>query len=99
MLALVMIVNLIYLLLRDVWGGLPSAWRTIELVDGNAKLTSRKGTVCTGRLLPSTLIYPLCLILRVQCDNGSAGVSVVLFRDAIGANDFRKLAIQTRFLG
>lgn len=95
---LLILLNLIYYLVRDVLLLLPDSWREISLNQEGVSLVTRGGSKFLGQVVNKTVVSPLLIVLRVRLEDRHRLVSRVIFPDALGAGAFRELCVRLKFL-
>jgi len=89
--------SLFYHLSRDVFLLFPDSWRDVSLDRGFVRVVVRDGSSFRAQVADTTIVSPYLIVFRVKTDGFRSLVSRVIFRDALGADEFRQLCVDLRF--
>lgn len=94
---LLIVVNLVYYLARDVLLLLPNSWKEISLNQDGASITARDGSGFFGKVVSDTLVSPYFVVLCVRLEGHRLSTARVIFPDAFSAGAFRELCVRLKF--
>jgi toxin CptA len=97
LLVIVLILSAIYYCLRDALLALASSWISLRFEDERVVLCNRNGDEFTGKLLGSSVVTPLLVILQISLPNYLLKQNVVLMPDSMDAESFRKLRVAVKW--
>lgn len=94
---LVIALNLIYYLARDVFLLRSDSWQQISLDQDGMTVITRDGTKLFGQPVTGTTVCSYCVVLRVKLEGHQLRVSRLIFPDALGSDLFRELCVRLKF--
>lgn len=94
---LLITVDLIYYLARDVLLLLPNSWKEISLNQDGASITARDGSGFFGTVISDTLVSPYFVVLCVRLEGHRLPTARVIFPDAFSTGAFRELCVRLKF--
>jgi len=93
---LLVVLNLIIRLARDVLLSFPGSWRVLALDKGDVSVGMRNGSGFAAQVADATFVHPYFIVLRVKLAmHGTA--SQVIFSDALSASEYRELCIHLKY--
>jgi hypothetical protein len=70
----------------------------VELRDETeCALTRKDGVICSGKVLPSTLVLPWCVVLHVAVSGRRFPARVLVLPDSVASMSFRHLRVRLRW--
>ncbi|MEW5708977.1 protein YgfX [Pelomicrobium sp. G1] len=98
LLGLALLVSAVASVARHAWLWGSRAWVRLRVgSDLGAELETRAGKRIAGRVLPSTLVHPWLLVVRVAPEGGGRERAVVLLPDSADADGLRALRVVLRW--
>ena len=97
-LLLLVVLNLTYYLLRDVFLLLPNSWREVALVPDRLLITVRDRVKVDGQIAERVIVTPYFVVLRANLEGQYFTDSRVIFPDALDKGAFRELCVLLKFL-
>jgi hypothetical protein len=93
MVAIAIILNLAYLLLRDVFVMLPNSWRRIDLVQGGFRITTRNGAILSCFATGKIFVSPYFIVIRARIHDGDRSFARAICPDSMSAGSYRELCV------
>ncbi|MDD2685527.1 MAG: hypothetical protein PHY62_05165 [Gallionella sp.] len=93
-LVVVILFSVLYLLVREVFRRLPSSWLTFSVDGSTIQAAKRNGQFVQGQLMPGSVIFPFCLLLRIKSEGRGHVQTLVVFSDALNPDEYRRLCVQ-----
>lgn len=90
----VVLFSMAYWLAREALRVLPNAWRILEIDARSVRVECRNGAVISGQIQSDSLIFPLCIVLRIRPQERLLSGATVLFRDALNPDEYRRLCVR-----
>lgn len=94
---LMIVLNLIYYLARDVFLLRSDSWQQISLDQDSVTVITQDGTKLFGQPVTGTTVCSYCVVLRVKLEGHQQRVSRVIFPDALSEGLFRELCVRLKF--
>lgn len=89
--------SLLFFWTRDIWLRLPNSWREITLRKNDVSIGVQDGSILTGQLANTSVVFSGFVILLVRLDGRRINTSRVIFQDALHPEAFRELCVYLKF--
>ena len=96
---LLIILNLIYYLMRDVFLLLPDSWCEILFDQGEIVLVTRHGSKLPVQLANGITVSAWFVVLNLKLPGHRLPVSRIIFPDALDPGVFREFCVRLKFAG
>ena len=94
---LLIALDIIYYLARDVLLLLPGSWREISLSQDGVSVIARDGSGFLGQVTNNTVVSPYFVVLCMRLEGHRLLTSRVIFPDALNSDAFRELCVRLKF--
>ena len=96
-LLVLILLSLFYCLARDALLLLPGSWCEISFDQYHVSVVTRGGSGFSGEVTNGTAVSPYFAVLHVRREGHRLPVYRVIFPDALGEDEFRKLRVCLRY--